>query len=146
MSFTSASLNQGIKDLRTFLAALLVDDLGKYQVAKSQFPAIWITPPDLPQSYTIIPSSGVELIINAEPAIGDGETVPRQTMILYFDLLLKQWDTKKTLTVPIAKIRRAEGLVMHSPPVVRPYQEINGEKFFAQARIRLIATDTDLFR
>lgn len=146
MTFTQASLNQGIKDLRAMLATLLADDLGKYQVGTSQFPAIWVAPPDLPQSYSIVPSSGVELIINAEPQIGDGETLPRQSIILFFEILLKQWDAKKTLTLPIRKIRRTEGLIIHSVPTVRSYQEINGEKFYAQARIRLIATDMDLFR
>lgn len=146
MAITNTTLSSGISQLRSLLATTLAADLGQYDINGTKIPAIWVMPPDLPQSYSIVPKSGVELIINAQPTIFDGGTMGRRSHHFYFQLLMRQWDERKTLTVPVLKVRGVEGLDIHTDPVIRPYQEINGEKFYAQARMNVIATDIDLFK
>lgn len=136
-----ADFFSGISSLRSFLATLLADDLGQYDINGTKIQSIWVSPPDLPQSYKIVPQSGVELIINAQPTMKDGGVMGRRSHHFYFQLLMRQWDERKTLTVPVLKVRGIEGLDIHTDPVIRSYQEIGGEKFYAQARMNVIATD-----
>lgn len=135
---TLDALSTGIVDT---LLEILADDLGFYQIGEQQIPAVWVTPPELPQSYTMVPGSGVEAIFNAEPDMSASQLMGSMAQEYKFCILLRQWDTNKTIVPAAQKVLACKQFVVHDAPMVRPQEQIKGEIFFAQAKIYLTVTD-----
>lgn len=140
---TQSNLNVFTTRLLAKLTDLLADDLGQYQVGSATIPSIWMTPPDLPKDYKM--GLGVEVILNGEPKQSDGGLMGVVGTFFEFEILLRQWDTSKTLTVPILKIRSCKDFVIHKDVISRPQREINGEIWYAQATISLTVTDLSFY-
>ena len=143
MAITQININSFTTNLLAKLSDLLADDLGTYQVGSATIPSIWMTPPDLPKGYKM--GLGVEVILNGEPKQSDGGLMGVVGTIFEFEILLRQWDTAKTLTVPIHKIRACSSFTIHKDVVSRPQREINGEIWYAQATISLTVTDLSFY-
>lgn len=145
MAITHDSLNTFSKGVVDTLSLVLAADLGKYDISGALVPAIWVSPPDTPQSYKIVPNSGIEVIFNQEPDMPASNLMGRLGQELLFCLLLRQWDLTKSIAPAIHKVMRCKKFVIHNAPVIRPYQEVRGEIFYSQAKIYLTATNIDLY-
>jgi hypothetical protein len=141
MATTQTTLDALSKGIVDTLLLVLADDLGLYQIGDQQIPAVWVTPPELPQSYQIVPGSGVEAIFNAEPDMTASKLMGSMAQEYKFCILLRQWDTTKTIVPAAQKVLSCKHFVIHDAPMVRPQEQIMGEIFFAQAKIYLTVTD-----
>jgi hypothetical protein len=142
---THSTLNEFSTNVVSTLSLVLVDDLGKYDISGAQVPAIWVTPPDVPQSYSVVPGSGVEVIFSIEPDIPASNLMGRMGQELLFPLLLRQWDSSKSIAPAVQKVLLCKQFVIHNPPTIRPYAEVNGEIYYSQARIFLSATQLESY-
>ena len=146
MSITQTQLDTFALNVSDAIRLLLADDLGVYQVEQGQIPAVWISPPDLPQNYKIVDGSGIEAILNLEPKMNDGGLLALKSYHLQFELILRQWNYDGVLAIAISKIQSESSFVIHQNPVTRPYIELDGAIYPAQARINLIVTQTNSYR
>jgi hypothetical protein len=145
MAITHESLNQFSKGVVDTLLLVLSDDLGKYSVGGTEVPAVWVSPPDTPQSYKVVPNSGIEAVFSQEPDMTASNLMGRLGQELLFCLLLRQWDLTKSIIPATHKVMACKKFVIHNAPVIRPYQELGGEIFYAQAKIFITATKIDLY-
>ena len=146
MPITQEQLDTFALNVSDAIRLLLADDLGLYQVEQGQIPAVWISPPDLPQNYKIVDSSGIEAILNLEPKMNDGGMLALKSYHLVFELILRQWDYNGVLAIAISKIQSESSFVIYQNPVIRPYAELDGAIYPAQARMNLIVTQTNSYR
>lgn len=140
MAITQTQLDSFASQVATIIRELLADDLGLYQVEQGQIPAVWISPPDLPQTHKILDNSGIEAVLNLEPKLGDGGLIGQRSYHLRFELILRQWAYEIPLAIAVSKIQGDRRFIIHQEPVIRPYTELDGAIFPAQARINLVAT------
>lgn len=145
MAITHDVLNQFSRTVINILLLVLADDLGKYDIGNAEVPSIWVSPPDTPQSYKIVPDSGIEVLLSQEPDMTASNLMGRLGQELLFCLLLRQWDATKSITPAVHKVLACKRFIIHNPPSIRPYQELNGEIFYSQAKIWLSATNIELY-
>lgn len=145
MAITHDSLNTFSLGVVSTLSVVLADDLAQYDIGGALVPAIWVSPPDTPQSYKVVPDSGIEAIFSIEPDMTASNLMGRLGQELKFCLLLRQWDLTKSIAPAVSKVMRCKKFLIHNPPVIRPYKEFGGEIYFSQAKIWLTATNIDLY-
>lgn len=131
-------LSTGVVDT---LLDVLAADLGSYQIADQQIPAVWVSPPELPQSYQMVPGSGIEAVFNSEPDMSASQLLGSMSQEYKFCVLLRQWDTSKRISPAVQKVMSCKHFVIHDAPIIRQQEQVGGEIFYAQAKIYLTVTD-----
>ena len=91
-AITHETLNAFSLGVVNTLSLVLADELGQYDIGGAQVPAIWVSPPDTPQSYSVVPGSGIEAIFSIEPDMTASNLMGRLGQELLFCLLLRQWN------------------------------------------------------
>lgn len=145
MAITHDILNTFSRGVVDALSLVLADDLGQYDIGGALVPAIWVSPPDVPQSYKIVPNSGIEVVFNQEPDITASNLMGRLGQELLFCLMLRQWDLTKSIIPATHKVMLSKHFVIHNAPAIRPYKELGGEIFYSQAKIYLTASNIGLY-
>lgn len=142
MATTTTTLDTLSKGIIDTLLLVLDPDLGRYLIGDIEIPAVWVSPPELPQSYRIVPESGIEVIFNSEPDMTASVLMARMSQEYKFCLLLRQWNPNESIAPAVQKVMSCKHFLIHDAPMIRPQEQVNGEIFYAQAKIYLTVTDS----
>jgi len=135
--------NNTLLFLRNKISEVLQEDLGTYQLFSgtgknliTTYPAIWVSPPEVPSQYKFVENSGIECTINREGGIRT-EPLLNHNYSVYedFKITLVQRNLEKSISEVAKKIVFHKEWEIMRTPVVNPYMKTSNGFIFPQCTI-----------